>query len=399
MTREERSVIQNNKLLRNLGETELDTLLGRSTVKNLAEGEFLAHEGDPSEHFYIVLRGKMAVFKREVDSERVHQVNEVGPGESLGEMALIDNARRSASMKATDATRLLAIPVRELQALVEEKHEYFPVFRSVSDVVAQRLRYMNEVTVAGLERQSAIQKLQLAMSNFFLNVIVFLCIFSFVLTWLSDLYQITPTGSYVTVPVMIILVVMFCVAVPRIMQMTGFTAATFGLTLMNWRRSVRESILFTVPVLGLITLLKYLLIVAVPRHEDLKLFDPLAGVRVDPESGESALLIWFATALVYALVVVPIQELIARGALQGALEQFLAYKRKSLVAILISNLLFATAHLFMSPMIALLTLVPGLYFGWLYARHRTLVGPCIAHFLVGFWALSVLGLESTIMQI
>ena len=198
---------------------------------------------------------------------------------------------------------------------------------------------------------------------------------------------------------MIILVVMFCIAVPRIMQMTGFTAATFGLTLMNWRRSVQESILFTMPVLGLITLLKYLLIVVVPRHEDLKLFNPLAGVRADPESGESALLIWLGTALVYAFVVVPIQELIARGALQGALERFLVYKRKSLVAILISNLLFATAHLFMSPMIALLTVVPGLYFGWLYARHRTLVGPCIAHFLVGFWTLSVLGLESAMLQI
>ncbi|PON16315.1 hypothetical protein C2W62_19100 [Candidatus Entotheonella serta] len=34
----------------------------------------------------------------------------------------------------------------------------------------------------------------------------------------------------------------------------------------------------------------------------------------------------------------------------------------------------------------------GLFWGWLYARHGTLIGPIISHALLGFWALYILGI-------
>jgi len=55
-------------------------------------------------------------------------------------------------------------------------------------------------------------------------------------------------------------------------------------------------------------------------------------------------------------------------------------------------LIFSTAHLFMSFQIGILVFVGGLYLGWLYSRTHNLVGVWVAHWLLGSWALSVVGL-------
>jgi membrane protease YdiL (CAAX protease family) len=100
---------------------------------------------------------------------------------------------------------------------------------------------------------------------------------------------------------------------------------------------------------------------------------------------------WWTFLFIYILIVVPLQEFVARGSLQGPLEEFLSSKYKVLLAILVSNLLFSTMHLFMSLEIALLTFIPGVYFGWLYSRTHNLLGVWIAHAIVGTIGLSIVG--------
>ena len=37
-------------------------------------------------------------------------------------------------------------------------------------------------------------------------------------------------------------------------------------------------------------------------------------------------------------------------------------------------------------------MAPGLYLGWLYSRHRTLIGVTLAHAIIGTWAIWMLGI-------
>jgi membrane protease YdiL (CAAX protease family) len=90
--------------------------------------------------------------------------------------------------------------------------------------------------------------------------------------------------------------------------------------------------------------------------------------------------------------VTPLQELIVRGGLQGPLEVFLTEKNSTIKAIIVSNLMFATVHLFLGMDIAILVFFAGLYFGWLYSRHHTLIGVILAHGILGTWATMIIGL-------
>jgi hypothetical protein len=87
----------------------------------------------------------------------------------------------------------------------------------------------------------------------------------------------------------------------------------------------------------------------------------------------------------------PVQEFVARGVLQGSLQEFLTGRNGVLKAILISNLIFSTFHLFVSPYFAVAAFLSGIFWGWLYSRHRTLIGVSVSHILVGAWTLYFLG--------
>jgi len=63
------------------------------------------------------------------------------------------------------------------------------------------------------------------------------------------------------------------------------------------------------------------------------------------------------------------------------------------MAIVIANALFTAAHLYLSIGFALLAMIPGFLWGWLYARHGTLVAPVVSHIVLGWWAFFVLGFD------
>jgi hypothetical protein len=96
------------------------------------------------------------------------------------------------------------------------------------------------------------------------------------------------------------------------------------------------------------------------------------------------------TSLAYA-VFSPIQEFIARGGIQSAFQELLISKHKSLIAIVLANLMFSMTHLHISTVIAIVVFVPGLFWGWLYHRHKTLIGVCVSHIIVGLFAIRVVG--------
>ena len=87
----------------------------------------------------------------------------------------------------------------------------------------------------------------------------------------------------------------------------------------------------------------------------------------------------------------PIQEFIARGGIQSAFQELLISKHKNLIAVLIANIMFSMTHIHISTVIALVVFIPGLFWGWLYYRQKTLIGVCISHIIIGLFAIRVVG--------
>jgi HEAT repeat protein len=100
-----------------------------------ADGEILAQQGDPGDTAHLIVSGEVSiVVRRGKDSAKPVAVR--GPGEVIGEMALIASRPRMASLVAKGPVRVLTIARRQFEALLRERPE---ISLAVMRVLCQRL--------------------------------------------------------------------------------------------------------------------------------------------------------------------------------------------------------------------------------------------------------------------
>ena len=95
--------------------------------------------------------------------------------------------------------------------------------------------------------------------------------------------------------------------------------------------------------------------------------------------GFKPLQIDYAWLAFYVLISVPLQEFVFRGIIQTRL-----YRFGTPLAIAAASLLYAAAHL-QVPVLAALTLLSGMAWGYSFSRVRTLIGPIVSHALLGMY--------------
>ncbi len=110
---------------------EIAQVASLATEVDIPEGKVLAREGQPGREFYVILDGKAAV---SIDGS---EVATLGPGDFFGEMALLDQGPRVATVTATTPMEVAVLDPREFSTLIEE---HPGVARKVLKVMAQRLR-------------------------------------------------------------------------------------------------------------------------------------------------------------------------------------------------------------------------------------------------------------------
>ena len=99
-------------LFRDLSSAELDVLLARLLPLEAAAGETIIRQGDSGERFYVVRSGAVEV---ERDGQPLARL---GPGEAFGEIALLLDVPRTASVTAVEPTRLLALEAHDFRDLL-----------------------------------------------------------------------------------------------------------------------------------------------------------------------------------------------------------------------------------------------------------------------------------------
>jgi CRP/FNR family transcriptional regulator len=97
-------------------------LLGRLAAalfeKAYATGDVVFHEGDPGKGLFVVLEGSV-VITRGSPGGGEQLLTTLGPGDSFGELALIDDLPRSATARVVTPSRLLILYRSHFEALVE----------------------------------------------------------------------------------------------------------------------------------------------------------------------------------------------------------------------------------------------------------------------------------------
>ncbi|MBI3925860.1 MAG: Crp/Fnr family transcriptional regulator [Armatimonadetes bacterium] len=125
---------------------EPSTLQGVADIvetRELARGEVLFEQGEEGNEFFVVQRGSLGLTARADDKPLTLGV--LGPGEYLGEMALIDQFPRSASAKALQDSVLLAIRRPAFTELIRGNPD---LAMALLQGMARRLRKTNQDAAA-----------------------------------------------------------------------------------------------------------------------------------------------------------------------------------------------------------------------------------------------------------
>jgi CRP/FNR family transcriptional regulator len=139
-------LLKSVQLFTDLEEAELERFSRVAVPRSFPAGTRVFHEGDPSDVCYIVREGSFRVTREHSDGRAITLAT-MGPGEVFGELAMLDGDVRSASAEAITDGELLALPAKDVRALLARHPE---ISVKLVSALVRRLRAAN----VRLSRQS-----------------------------------------------------------------------------------------------------------------------------------------------------------------------------------------------------------------------------------------------------
>jgi CRP/FNR family transcriptional regulator, cyclic AMP receptor protein len=102
-------MLKNVSLFEGLSQTQLDRLGERAVTRSYPKGAIIISEGDEAGTLYIVISGSVKVYLI---------LSTLGPGEHFGELALLDDTPRSASVATCEPCKLLLVQKAALREVI-----------------------------------------------------------------------------------------------------------------------------------------------------------------------------------------------------------------------------------------------------------------------------------------
>ncbi len=137
-------IIRDVELFKGLSDTELEAIVALCRSRQLNQGEELVREGEPGEEFYIISNGSVEVVVG-ANLPTPRTLVHLGAGQIIGEMALIDQGMRSATVRALqDRTDVQVIQNSDFQTLCERNTNVgYIVMRNLAADLSFKLRHLN----------------------------------------------------------------------------------------------------------------------------------------------------------------------------------------------------------------------------------------------------------------
>jgi len=136
-----------------LAQDELEEVAKLTTVNTYAPDVYLCHEGAYEDIFYIIAQGEVAVTKKISDTEGERELRKLGWGDFIGEMALIQNAPRSASVRTLTECTVLEMTKPNFESLLSRSPR---MTLSIMRSTLARMRQNDQMAIKDLQRTNKI---------------------------------------------------------------------------------------------------------------------------------------------------------------------------------------------------------------------------------------------------
>ena len=132
-----RMLLQHSPLFRGLPATVLERIAKAAGQRSFRSSEVVFSQGDPGDALYAVVTGRVRISTGAPDGREIF-LNIMEPGDTFGEIALLDGGARTATATAIAHSELVSIRREHFRALLEQEPKVaFELLR----LCGQRLRW------------------------------------------------------------------------------------------------------------------------------------------------------------------------------------------------------------------------------------------------------------------
>jgi len=135
------NVLEDALLFHGIPLNGLTSLASQGQERLFHEGEVLMRQGERSDLMYVIVQGQAV------------RVAELGPGETAGEMGLLDREPRSATVVAVEDTSAIGLTAGTLAEVMLELPE---VARSLLHILSARIRSTDELIMETVRREKEV---------------------------------------------------------------------------------------------------------------------------------------------------------------------------------------------------------------------------------------------------
>lgn len=126
-------------LFKGLSDSELDIISKKVFLKPYKKGSTLFVEGMPGEVLYIVAEGSIDIIKKTKDGDKV--IANLGKGEIVGEMSIIDSGARTATGKTGEDSKLIVVTKNSFMEMLDSDPAITAkILMSLLRIINRRLR-------------------------------------------------------------------------------------------------------------------------------------------------------------------------------------------------------------------------------------------------------------------
>ncbi len=371
----------------------------RASVRDLLRveiykpGSVIREEGahNPGSIF-IIVHGEAALCKSgrsPVDESVVeYQVGLRGPNEIFGAMSVLDGQPASVTVKAKTALTIAVLDLSRKGMNAPARRIRNAIVGELRRRLATRARSSIDEKVASLRQEAEFSRYRNAVGNILVAALSLLSVYTLALSLIPSFDNLLEVNFAASPFIIVFFTLIFFPAIRR----SGFPLAFFGMRLDNWRYAVTCALVASGAFLALGVAVKWAIIAFTPSLSHMTVIS-FADVQVSHTPAMMSP--WYWAAVCLYLVLTPLQEFVARCGIQAPLYAFLdgSETKRRVFSILVSTLVFSAVHAHISLEFAAAAFIPGVLWGWIFARTNSLLAASISHFVIGGAGVFLLGVE------
>jgi len=134
-----------------LEDTELQEMADLTEIKTYPPDHILCLEGAYEDVFYIIADGNAVITKKMADDSEERVLRIAGKGDMVGEMALIQNVTRAATVRTTNECTVLEMEKQDFETILgRSPHMAIDIIRTTLD----RIRSNDQIMIAELQKSN-----------------------------------------------------------------------------------------------------------------------------------------------------------------------------------------------------------------------------------------------------